>query len=117
MGIFRILLSRGIYEWVLVPSKESFSLEKLNRFSILQRVLVLQYVVFFGFGDFLGLGVGSRDMTFIIPDLKMTGVVHWAEELLHLDRGLSRDVWVCRSKTMGPVVLPRDHIGPTDSYD
>ena len=47
MGISSILLSRGIYEWVLVPSKESFSLEKLNRFSILQRVLVLQSVCSF----------------------------------------------------------------------
>ena len=76
-----------------------------------------QYVVFFGFWEFLGLGVGSKDMSFNIPDLKMTEVVLWAEELLHLDRGLSRDVWFCRTKTMGPVVLPKDHIGPTDSYD
>ena len=46
------------------------------------------------------MGVGSRDMTFNIPDLKMTGVVLWAEELLDLDRGLSRDVWFCRTETM-----------------
>ena len=32
----------------------------------------------------------SGDMTFNIPDLKMTRVVHWAEEFLHLDRVLSR---------------------------
>ena len=63
------------------------------------------------------MGVGSKDMSFNIPDLKMTEVVLWAEELLHLDRGLSRDVWFCRTKTMGPVVFPKDHIGPTDSYD
>ena len=44
------------------------------------------------------MGVGSRDMSFNIPDLKMTEVVLWAEELLHLDRGLSRDVWFCRLK-------------------
>ena len=37
-----------------------------------------QYVVFFGFWEFLGLGVGSKDMSFNIPDLKMTEVVLWA---------------------------------------
>ena len=74
-------------------------MEKLNGFSNLQRVLVLQSVCsfFFGFWEFLGLGVGSRDKSFNIPDLKMTEVVLWAEELLHLDRGLSRDVWFCRT--------------------
>ena len=46
---------------------------------------------------FLGLGVGSRDMTFNIPDLKMTKVVHWAEELLHFDIVLSRVGWFCRT--------------------
>ena len=56
-------------------------------------------------------------MTFIIPDLKMTRVVHWAEELLHLDRVLSRVGWFCRTETMGPVVLPKDCKSPTNSYD
>ena len=32
---------------------------------------------------FRGFWVYSRDMTFNIPDLKMTEVVVWAEELLH----------------------------------
>ena len=44
-----------------------------------------QYVAFFGVWELLGLGVGSKDMSFNIPDLKMTEVVLWAEELLHLD--------------------------------
>ena len=60
---------RDLFEeagWVFKPSKSSG--------------FPSQYVVF------LGLGIDSRDMTFNIPDLKMTRVVHWAEELLHLDR-------------------------------
>ena len=94
MGISSILLSKGIYEWVLVPSKGSFSLEKLDGFSSLQRVLVSPVSMWFsGVGAFLGLGFGSRDMAFNIPELKMTWVVHWAKELLHLDRVLSR-VWL-----------------------
>ena len=86
-------------------------MEKLDGFSSLQRVLVSSVSMWFsGVGAFLGLGVGSRDMTFNIPDLKMTRVVHWAEDLLQLDmvsvKSLAGFVGLLQSlrKATGPIV-------------